>query len=336
MTVGESPVATTQGNRVWPVAVALVLFPLLKYGVAFRLPLSVITLVTIVVTYVMVIYLFRAISGAVYYGGLWPIAAAGVLALVAGWTVCLTSQRIMMVCEMVMMTGTGAVVGARMRAGDSGAKAYLFGALVVTAGSTAMFGPEWADLMAFVRSIGQESVLTATQNLTAFGYHPEAAQAYGVFMAQIANVVTRLIPVLMILGVLAQYSVAHLWFLARGIPRERSAVLLAPFTRWRIPFEPVGLVILAAVGRLFGGETIVLIADNLLFGLAVCYCVGGVSLAAHFLVRLNLPLAVKVLFYIALVLTGLIGFGLIVLLGFIDSFADWRKLSAQSIELDKS
>jgi hypothetical protein len=37
-----------------------------------------------------------------------------------------------------------------------------------------------------------------------------------------------------------------------------------------------------------------------------------------------------------MLLTGLIGFALIVLLGFIDSFADWRKLSGQSIELDKS
>jgi hypothetical protein len=336
VTVGGSPVSATYGTSGWLAAATLVVYPLLKYGVAFRVPLSVLTLLAVVAAYVLVIYLIRSISGAVYYGGLWPILAAGAVALVAGWMVCHPSQRFMMVCEMVMITGTGAVVGTRVRAGDSGSRVYLYGTLVVIAGGIAMYAAQWGQLMAIFASAGKEAVDSVTQNLTAFGYHPEAAKAYAGQMNSIVEVMARLVPSATIINMVAQFSIGFVWFLSRGVSAERSAVLLAPLTRWRVPFGLIALVIAAALGRLLGGELVVLIADNLFLGLSVCYCVGGLALAAHVLIRLNLPLVVRVLFYIAMLLTGVIGYMLIVLLGFVDSFADWRKLSSQSIELDKS
>ncbi len=336
MTVGGSPATVTPGIKVWLAAAVLVLFPLLKYGVAFRLPLSVLTLVTIVVTYVLVIYLFRAISDAVYHGGLWPILAAGAMALVAGWTVCHPMQRVMMISETTMLAGTGALVGVRLRAGDSGLKAFLLGTSVVVLGGIIMYAQQWGPLMTMFEAAGREAIDSFSGNLTAFGYHPEAAQAYSRELETIVRVMARLVPAATIINLIAQFAVGFVWFLMLGVSAERQATLLAPFTRWRVPFAMIGLVIAAALGRLVGGEAIALVADNLFLVLALFYCVGGLALMAHFLIRLKLPLGVKILFYIAMILTGLIGFMLVVLLGFIDSFTDWRKLSAQSIELDKS
>ena len=335
MTGGGSPVAAAPNSRVWLAAVALVLFPLLKYGVAFRLPLSVLTFVTIVVTYGLAIYLFRTISTAVYYGELRQILAAGAMALVAGWLVCHPSQRVMMISETTMIAGTGALVGVRLRAGDSGLKAFMLGALVVILGGIVMFAREWGPLMTIFETAGRETIDSFTGNLTAFGYHPEAAQTYANELQSIVKVMARLVPAATVINMVAQFAVGFMWFLTRGLPEERSAVLFAPLTRWKVPFAMIGLVIAAALGRLFGGEIIALIADNLFLALTFCYCIGGVAFMAHLLVRLQLPLGVKILFYIAMILTGLIGYMLVVLLGFIDSFADWRKLSAQSIELDK-
>ena len=82
-----------------------------------------------------------------------------------------------------------------------------------------------------------------------------------------------------------------------------------------------------------GGETITLVADNVLLAMSIYYCVGGLALLAHGLKRFKLPLFVKVMFYIMLTLSGVLGYIVIVLVGFIDSFADWRKVNEPPIEL---
>ena len=46
-----------------------------------------------------------------------------------------------------------------------------------------------------------------------------------------------------------------------------------------------------------------------------------------------MPAFVKVIFYIMLLLSGVLGYVAIVLVGFIDSFADWRKVNEPPIEL---
>jgi hypothetical protein len=261
-----------------------VAYPLLKYGVAFRLPLSVLTFLAVVIAYVLVIYLFRAISGVVCHGGLWPVLAAGAAAVLAGWMVCHPSQRGMMVSELVMMAGAGTVVGARIRIGDSGSKAYLFGALVVLFGGIGMYAPEWSQLMTLFKVVGRETVDSLAQNLVAFGYHPDAAQAYAGQLDSIVQVMARLTPAFTLVNLLAQFSVAFVWFLARGISAERSAALLAPFVRWRVPF---GLMARdCGRPRATARQRAVVRRRQPVFGLAICYCV-GVWPWPPVLVRLN-------------------------------------------------
>jgi uncharacterized protein YybS (DUF2232 family) len=208
--------------------------------------------------------------------------------------------------------------------------------LAVIAGGIAMYAAQWGQLMTIFGTVGQETIESLTGNLIAFGYHPDAAKAYADQMTGVVDIMARLVPAATIINMVAQFSIGFVWFLARGVPAEKSATLLAPFTRWRVPFALTTVVIAAALGRILGGETVRLIADNLFLALAICYCVGGLALIAYAAQRLHLPLVVKILFYIAMLLSGVIGFSLVVLLGFFDSFADWRKLSGQSIELDKS
>ena len=336
-TVGGNPAANVTGWQIWPAAAALVLYPLLKYGVAFRLPLSVWTFLAIVASYVLVIYLIRSIGGAVYYGGLRPILAASAVALVAGWIVCHPLQRVMMTAEMVMISGAAITVGARVRNGDSGSKAYLYGALAIIAGGIAMYAAQWGQLMTIFQTAGRETVESLTANLTAFrissrggsGVRRSDERRGGRHGPTGPGGHDRKH------GRRSFRSVSSGSWRAAFRPRSRRRCSLR-FPAGVCPFALTTVVIAAALGRILGGPTLQLIADNMFMALAICYCVGGLSVLAYAANRLKLPIVVRILFYIAMLLTGLIGFSLVVLLGFFDSFADWRKLSGQSIELDKS
>jgi uncharacterized protein YybS (DUF2232 family) len=79
--------------------------------------------------------------------------------------------------------------------------------------------------------------------------------------------------------------------------------------------------------RLLGGESAKLVADNCILLLSITYAVGGLALMEFYMKRLGLSLLFRILFYIFLTLTWLIGFLVSAVLGFIDSFADWRRFA---------
>jgi hypothetical protein len=168
------------------------------------------------------------------------------------------------------------------------------------------------------------------------GYHPDAVESYTAMLLGVSKAVARLVPAMTLMDLVVQFSIGFLWFLWRGLAAERSATLLRPMAQWKVPFALTPLVVAATLGRLLGNDTVILVADNVIMALSLFYCLGGLALITHVLNRLKMPLIVRILFYVMLTLTGLLGYLFTVLLGFLDSFADWRKISPRSIELDKS
>ena len=82
-----------------------------------------------------------------------------------------------------------------------------------------------------------------------------------------------------------------------------------------------------------GWLVVEVIADNGLVISAIFYCVAGLALVEFTIRRLKVSWFMKALFYLMLFLTQIFGFVLVSLLGFIDSFADWRKIAAAKIAL---
>ena len=336
MIAGEQQQPGPVQARRWSVLIALVLFPLLKYGLAVRVAFLPLTAVALVVAYFVAIYLYRTIAEVALQGSFRPIATASAVALLGGAVVCPSQQVAMMLAETLTIAVAGVAAGRSLRSGHSGLKPYVIGTIVALIGGAIMFAPQWNGLMDLLRTIGQENAAALGQRLGMVGYHPEAAQSYADQFDSVVETVARLVPAATLMSVVTQFTVGYLWFLMRGLPKERSAVLLPPFSRWKAPFALTPLLIAAALGRLVGGEIVALAADNILFALSIYYCVGGLALIEYALRRLRLGLTLRILFYIAFTFTGLFGYLLAVLLGFADSFADWRRISRLSIELDKS
>ncbi|MFQ6008511.1 MAG: DUF2232 domain-containing protein, partial [Candidatus Zixiibacteriota bacterium] len=111
----------------------------------------------------------------------------------------------------------------------------------------------------------------------------------------------------------------------------RSSVSRVPFIYWKVPFGLTLPLIITILMRLLGGEQLKIIADNVLVILSVYYCIAGLAFMEYHLRKLHLSRLMKVLFYILLFLTQLAGFFIAVLIGFIDSYADWRQIKTREV-----
>ena len=330
-------VATRSNSaRLWlPLAVIVLQAPL-KYGLALHTGSLALMLVALVAAYLLAICLYRLVIESALGGPIWPLWAATGAAMIIGGVMCPPEQMIAMLANTLMLSGSAIVVGWRLRLGDSALRLFVWGTLVVLAGGTLMFASQWQQQMDMFVMLGRESADALKQSLTGMGYHPDAVESYAGQFASVSEAAARLVPAATLMNLVTQFAAGFLWFLSRGLAAERSATLLRPIARWKVPFALTPLVIAAALGRLLGNDRVVLVADNVIMALSVFYCVGGLALFTHVLNKLRATLFVKVLFYIMLTLLGLLGFLFTALLGFVDSFADWRKVSGRSIELDKS
>jgi uncharacterized protein YybS (DUF2232 family) len=75
-------------------------------------------------------------------------------------------------------------------------------------------------------------------------------------------------------------------------------------------------------------------ADNCLIILALFYCVTGLALIEHAFRRMGLPKGMRFAAYLLLFLLQVAGFFMTALLGFVDSFVDWRARAAAKNSMD--
>jgi uncharacterized protein YybS (DUF2232 family) len=240
----------------------------------------------------------------------------------------------MMLLNVAMITVTTIVIGLIARRDTRPVRLYLYGFVIVVAGGVAMNAAHWPDLMQAVRFVGSEWIEQMKAALQTAGYGSDAAADMVEPMGPFFDASARLAPSATVMNLIAQFTIGFLWFLARGFDDGKSRV--KPFVRWRMPYALTPVLASVIVIRLIGNEPIRLVADNLLLVLSIFYCVGGLALVEYGLGRLGLPGWARAVAYIMLLLLGLLGYFLTVMLGFIDSFADWRKTRQDEIQLDKA
>lgn len=318
---------------VWPTLVGIVLFPLLQFGLPVQSGNFALALVATVAAYPLVIWLYRASVVAARHGYQTRLLVAGFVGAVAAVMVSPLAQVYAALAHTVMIPVVGIVVARTLARRAGNLRAYLWGAAVVALGGLAVYAPQWDLLMNGFRIVGEENVILIKQTMTTMGYHADAAEEYAAQVQQLWKAMIRIIPAMTIMSLVTQFTVGFLWFLMRPGSGSDGSIKMVPFSRWKVPFSLAPVLLVAAAGRLVGGETITLVADNILLVLSIYYCVGGLALLEHGLKRFKIPMFVKIVFYVMLTLSGVIGYVAIVLVGFIDSFADWRKIHEPPIEL---
>ncbi|MFQ5453564.1 MAG: DUF2232 domain-containing protein, partial [Candidatus Zixiibacteriota bacterium] len=145
------------------------------------------------------------------------------------------------------------------------------------------------------------------------------------------KVLINLIPALTVISVAMQFSIGYIIFLLWLDKNNYQNKLLAPFIFWKVPFGIMLILIITILLRVFGNEMLIHIADNIIAIIAVFYAITGLALMEYYLRKFRLSRFMKIIFYIMLFLTQVIGFFVAVILGFIDSFIDWRKVQQLSL-----
>jgi len=244
---------------------------------------------------------------------------------IAGALVCSSAHLTEMVIDCGVIVLAGSLVGNRSVSEHRQLRLYLYGLAVVVVGGLAMLVPLWPELIGIAEEMSETVASDLRGNLVATGYHAETADLYVEKAREMMNMTIRILPAATLMNLVVQFSVGFLWFLRRGLPT--GAAPLRPFSMWIVPFWLTPALVLIILARVFGGGVLGQAADNVLMILSIYYCVGGLAFIEHLFGKVKVVLGVKVLFYIMLTITGLLGYLAIVLLGFVDSFADWRKVA---------
>ena len=105
---------------------------------------------------------------------------------------------------------------------------------------------------------------------------------------------------------------------------------IAPFHLWRGGQILGWSLLLSLVLFLVGGKLFEMISKNLLLVFGFCYAILGFSVSEWFLKKLKVTCLFKILFYFFILITQVFSFVLLSLVGFFDSWLDFRKTIQKS------
>lgn len=174
-------------------------------------------------------------------------------------------------------------------------------------------------------SVGEAVKQDMAGLLAAFSSPAQIQQLQAGFQSNL-DILIHVLPALIFMSNVVFLALAHIlaiWALGR-------AGVFAPgpkkFIIWQAPFFLIFLLGLGLAGHLFLQNGWVRAADNLLLIVVFTYAICGTSNLEYFFKKLRTHWAIKGLFYIWLVLFGLVSFFILSAVGFLDSRFDFRGL----------
>lgn len=328
MTTDEVVNRPVQSTERWilPLITVMLAFPALRVlGVdSGKVGLS---LLVGVAAYVVAIYLFYGIARLSYLGhwnwlGIGIVGGAILGAIVGGVEHLWFTQT-----GWLAVLVPGILVGYLLKRTDSSFRVYLGGLIALILLSIAAWFPTWLDVYRLGTQAGDEMVKMFVGGLNPTAYSPEQVEQITEMYKMLVRVSVRLTPASTIVSAIVQFSLGFLWLTWRLGQTDPVLGKVRRFTEWKVPFGLTPAFGLVIVARLVGNDAIQVIADNALLVMAVFYAVCGLSFMEHTLHRVKVSFFIRILFYVLLFLTHVAGLLMMVLVGFVDSFLDWRKLT---------
>jgi hypothetical protein len=158
------------------------------------------------------------------------------------------------------------------------------------------------------------------------GQSPELLEQLTSDLQSFGKILVELLPSLLLLSVLFNLTVAYFLSSKLGSKVGCHIPALPHFSRWRLSDYFLGTVLLGAIFSLLHHPGVRIVGHNLLAFGAGLYFFVGFSVAEFFLVKLNLPRLLKLLFYLLIFLGQVLSLVLLGVLGLFDSWFDFRKL----------
>jgi hypothetical protein len=314
------------------VPIALVAFAALMFGGVDRQPGSAGALLWSVAVYALTVYLYFGLS-ALVFAGQWPYVIGG-LAIALGLSVGSATDESLWIwtTTWLMMIGATVTTGYLVRTGRPFSTVFAVGALIVIGFSLLQVAPIYPALAESIRGWSDGWLEDVRSQLLASGTTTEMVEEYVNAFRKVLNLLVRLLPCGFVMGAAMQYGLGYAWFSRKVIAPSGQSAVVPAFMTWKAPFVLAIPVLIGSALRLFGGESIELIADNLLAALAIVYAITGMALVEHFLRGVRIGVLGRTLVYVMLFFTQVLGFLIVAMLGFIDSYFDWRGRAQRAID----
>ena len=303
----------------------MVVYCLLMYGRPLSSAFGLFTLLGGVIAYSLSIYLHYAVAYESWLSRHRLLLFLAATAFVVGYISSGYASLWIILTSWCSIVVAAFLAGRMTAAGRTPLVAYVTGGSAVVVFITLQYMPLWPEIMRTASAAADTAVADMKTLITTLGMnanvHPEDFER----TRRVFRALIRIMPASTVLGALVPYTVGYLLFARKADKTDASRERSVPFVQWRIPFAVTPVLVAAMLMRLLGGESLTLIADNVLFCLAVFYSVAGLALIEFYLQRLRIPPALRILVYVGLFLAHIVSYFLTIVLGFIDSFADWRK-----------
>lgn len=226
-----------------------------------------------------------------------------------------------------MVIAPALILGGLIVAGTPPSKALLGGIFVSVVVSMTVFWSQ-KDLIYLSIDNSMEMFVSVLNNMS------QESQSGKNLIDEIETIfgtVKRLVPSLIALSGATQLFMGWLGMIVLFRFFGKFLPTLNSFIFWKMPYNFVYLIGAFILLRLIGGETLAIVADNVLLFVGFFYAVFGFSVFEYYLKKTRLSPFLRILFYIGFVflqLPGLIGAALV---GLFDSYFDFRKVRARII-----
>ncbi len=319
--------------RIYPIVIAMIVLSVLLYGSMSDTAGALFAVLIAPVVFFLSIYVCFGIAQLAFMRQTYWLWGSAVVSVSLSYLLLGRSQLWTVLAGWSMLLFSGVLTGRLTLRGFRPRSVYIISLVTIVIFGAAQYFPLWREMYQSAGETTNLLVKEAEQQLTAIGEGTQKIQVTIDAFRQLVTIFIRLIPAETMLGAFIQYTVGYLLF-ARWIDTNNLAPpRYEPFIYWKMPFGIIPLVIMVILARMLGGELLKYIADNMLVILAVFYSATGLSLIEYYQRKIKVTKFMRVMFYVLLFLMPLVNIGIaftiggiISLLGFIDSFTDWRKI----------
>ena len=311
-------------------------YALLAYGSLTLTDNLVVALLFAILAFLAAIGSYYAVMRATAMGARRPLIVVAILTTILAAVIAPAGSILKTVFDMLTIYTGGYLVGFLVSRRKGLGRSYIIGGIWILIACVIQYWDIWPTLIETMKQEGNKLVTWFEANPAFKSASKDMQDEMLSNMKTWVLMSARLSPASMIMLPITQLSIGYLWFLLRGVKDKRLSLNDIRFTRWKAPWELSAPLIVATALRLLGGESLQLIADNAIMIMAIYYCVTGLALVSWFLKTLKMALWFRVMFFVFLIITGVLGFVLVSIAGFIDSFRDFRKGLTIDLNLKKN
>ncbi len=307
---------TSETKEIHPMIIYFCLLFVLAFPILMMVPL-IGYLVQIGAIFSVLLFSYRRMHLMLIVGGI------GSLAL--GWYVYGMSGLLFGSWAVVVLPG--ALLGRLMDRIGPPSKAFIYGTFFTVGLSLVLFFMMREAIFETIDGL-KESLIVMLDTTSA------EASMQARFTEEVAKLTTlmkRLMPSFMALSSVMQLFVG--WIALTVVLKSLGhySPTFRHFVYWKMPYYYFYIVGGLFVMRLLGTETMKVTADNGLLFIGFFYAVFGFSLMEYYLKKIRLSTLLKVLFYVGFLFLQIPGLILAALIGFFDSYFDFRKVKARVI-----